>query len=213
MPPRLFSYDQKWRDKGYQVLAGADEAGIGPWAGPVVAAAVVLKPETRFKDLNDSKQLTPEKRENLFDLIQKEAVCFGVAVVDHLVVDEINVLQATFLAVKRAVEQLSTIPHLVLYDGNKRLPRFSLPQETVIKGDGMSACIAAASVLAKVTRDRLMEEAHAMFPHYGFNEHKGYGTPSHQEALRRHGPCPIHRRSYTPILDLLTPSLPLVFEN
>ncbi len=209
MPPRLFTFDQEWRDKGYPTLAGADEAGIGPWAGPVVAAAVVLKPDTRFEKLNDSKKLTPEIRESLFEPIQKEALCFGIAVIGHSVVDEINVLQATFLAVRRAVEQLSVTPSLVLYDGNKRLPRFPLPQETIIKGDGQSASIAAASVLAKVTRDRLMREAHERFPQYGFDENKGYGTPFHQEALLRHGPCPIHRRSYGPILELLTPALPL----
>jgi ribonuclease HII len=211
MPQRLFSFDQEWRAKGYPGIAGVDEAGIGPWAGPVVAAAVVLRPESEaaLSRLNDSKQLTPKVREDLFPLIQEHALHYAVAVADHSVVDTINILQASFQAIREALSRLPAAPSLVLFDGCRRIPRCPFPQETIVKGDAKSASIAAASVLAKVTRDRLMNEAHRKYPQYGFDENKGYGTPIHQEALKRFGPCEIHRRSYAPVRNVIEPSLAL----
>jgi ribonuclease HII len=209
MGKRLYRFDQSWREKGFPLLAGVDEAGIGPWAGPVVAAAVVLKPETFWEDLNDSKQLPPETRESLFERIQRHALAWAVAVVDAQVVDQINILQASFLAARQALSQLTAKPDLVLFDGCRRLPNCPVPQECLVKGDGRSASIAAASVLAKVTRDRWMQEAHQKYPAYDFHQNKGYGTPSHQQALRAHGPCEIHRRSYQPVIEVLSPVLPL----
>lgn len=205
---RLYRFDQGWREQGFPLLAGVDEAGRGPWAGPVVAAAVVLKPETVFKGLNDSKLLTPETRERLYGEIVRESLFHSVAVVEHHVVDEHNVLQATFIAMRRALFPLDPRPDLVIVDGNRRVPELHVPQETVVKGDSKSASVAAASVLAKVTRDRLMAEAHRKYPHYGFDRNKGYGTPDHRAALRRHGPCEIHRRTYRPVIEAVSPLLP-----
>ncbi len=208
MSARLSRFDQAWRDKGFPCLAGVDEAGRGPWAGPVVAAAVVLPPGTVWRGLNDSKKLSPETRERLFEVIRKESLFYAVAVVESHVVDEINILQATFLAMRRALFRLGIRPDLVLVDGNRRIAECSLRQEPVVKGDAKSASVAAASVLAKVTRDRLMAEAHQRYPLYSFDQNKGYGTPSHQEALKRHGPCEIHRRSYAPVIEAVSPFLP-----
>lgn len=206
--PRLAAFDQAWRDRGCAPVAGIDEAGIGPWAGPVVAAVVILKEGARLRGLNDSKLLTPEKREDLFESIRRDALAYGVGVVDAPVIDEINILQASFLAIRRALAQLAVPPALVLFDGCRKIPHCPFPQETVVKGDGLSACIAAASILAKVTRDRLMKEAHRAHPVYGFDQNKGYGTPQHQAALERHGACPLHRRSYSPVQAVMAPFLP-----
>lgn len=206
--PSLYSFDSKRRNLDAPLLAGVDEAGRGPWAGPVVAAAVILRPESRFRGLNDSKKVSPETRERLFAEIQKDSLVHAVAVVDAPVVDEINILQATFLAMRRAVAGLAVRPDHILVDGNRLIPDIRVAQEAVVKGDGKSASIAAASILAKVTRDRIMTSAHEGFPHYGFADHKGYGTPAHQEALKKHGPCPLHRRSFSPVINVLSPSLP-----
>lgn len=176
-----------------------DEAGRGPWAGPVAAAAVILKPGASLEGLNDSKKLTPAKRERLFDTIRRESLHFSVALVEPGVIDRINILQATFLAMRHALETLGAKPDLVLVDGNRPIPQCPYPQEAVTNGDGRSAAMAAASILAKVTRDRLMKDAHQKFPHYGFHRHKGYGTPEHLEALRTHGPCALHRLSFAPV--------------
>jgi ribonuclease HII len=207
VPPRLYKFDQAWREKGFPVLAGVDEAGVGSWAGPVVAAAVVLPADARWDGLNDSKRVAPETRESLFDLIRGQASAWAVSVVEPGVVDEINVLRAAHLAARRALEQLAAPPDLVLFDGHRPIGQCLLRQEAVVKGDGKSASIAAASILAKVTRDRLMREAHRSYPHYGFHENKGYGTPGHRLALLRHGVSPLHRRTYAPVLDILSPSL------
>jgi ribonuclease HII len=204
----LYAFDEKHRAPG-PLLAGVDEAGRGPWAGPVVAAAVVLRPESRFRGLNDSKLVPPEERERLDALIRREALFFAVAAVDPLVIDEVNILQATFIAMRRALFQLAIRPDQVLVDGNRPVPELRLAQTCVVRGDGRSASVAAASILAKVFRDRLMAEAHEKYPSYDFASNKGYGTPSHQEALKRHGPCPLHRRSFAPVADVLSPLLPL----
>ena len=178
-----------------QCICGVDEAGRGPLAGPVYAAAVILPRDLVIEGLNDSKKLTEKRREALYDVIVAQALAYGIGSADEKEIDEINILQATFLAMRRAIAQLSVRPDLALIDGN-RDSDFGVPAETVIGGDGKSANIAAASILAKVTRDRVMLEYAEQYPQYGFDVHKGYGTKRHYEALREFGPCPIHRRSF-----------------
>ena len=180
---------------GYQLVCGVDEAGRGPLAGPVCAAAVILPPGLEIPGLNDSKKLTEKKRCELFDVITSEAVSYGIALVSEKEIDEINILQATFRAMEQAVSRMDVSPDLVLVDGNRE-PHMPYPVKTVIKGDSLSASIAAASILAKVTRDRLMEQLDETYPQYGFAVHKGYGTKRHYAALTEHGPCPIHRMSF-----------------
>ena len=177
------------------LICGVDEAGRGPLAGPVYAAAVILPRGIVIEGLNDSKKLTEKRREALYDEITEKALAYGIGCADEKEVDEINILQATFLAMRRAIAQLSTQPDLALIDGN-RDSDFGVPSRTVIKGDSLSANIAAASVLAKVTRDRVMKEYDEQYPQYSFAVHKGYGTKRHYEALREHGPCPIHRMTF-----------------
>ena len=192
----LWKYEHKYRDKGYSVICGIDEAGRGPLAGPVCAAAVILPMDTEIEGLNDSKKLTAKKREALYDIITEKAVAYGIAFASEKEIDEINILQATFLAMKRAAEQLQVRPDLVLVDGNQEPDLNGLPVETIVKGDSLSANIAAASILAKVTRDRFMIEQDKIYPEYGFALHKGYGTKAHYAALTEHGPCPIHRQTF-----------------
>jgi len=177
------------------LICGVDEAGRGPLAGPVYAAAVILPRGLVIEGLNDSKKLTEKRREALFDEIKEKAIAYGIGCADEKEVDEINILQATFLAMRRAIAQLSTQPDLALIDGN-RDSDFGVPSRTVIKGDSLSANIAAASVLAKVTRDRVMKEYDEQYPQYGFAVHKGYGTKAHYAALTEHGMCPSHRRTF-----------------
>jgi ribonuclease HII len=172
-----------------------DEAGRGPLAGPVVAAAVVLRPGTRIDGVDDSKRLSPEARDGLFERIQAEAWAVGVGMADPETIDRMNILEATRLAMRRALAALGVEPELVLTD-HVTLYELPWPQRNLVKGDRRSASVAAASIVAKVTRDRLMEAADREFPEYGFGRHKGYPTPEHREALGRHGPCPIHRRSF-----------------
>lgn len=191
----LWEFDREYYAQGYEFICGVDEAGRGPLAGPVCAAAVILPEGIEIPGLNDSKKLTDKKRRELFDIITFEAVDFGIAMATAQEIDEINILQATFLAMERAVAQLPVQPKLVLVDGNRE-PNLPMEVTTVIKGDSRSANIAAASILAKVTRDRLMEELDEQYPAYGFAVHKGYGTKRHYEALREHGPCPIHRMTF-----------------
>lgn len=183
-----------WRS-GLLHVAGVDEAGRGPLAGPVVAAAVILNPERRIKGLEDSKLLTPIQRESLFDQILAEADAVGTGIVDPETIDRINILEATRLAMREALFRLSPHPNLVLTDA-VRLAGLDWPQKPLIRGDRRSASIAAASIVAKVTRDRLMVEADGRFPQYGFGRHKGYPTREHLLALRKHGPCPLHRRTF-----------------
>ena len=180
---------------GFEVICGVDEAGRGPLAGPVCAAAVVLPNGLEIPGLTDSKKLTDKKRRELFPIIQEQAIAYGIGLASHEEIDEINILQATYLAMERALAQLHTKPDIALVDGN-RAKDFGLPVRTVVKGDSLSANIAAASVLAKVTRDNLMLELAQQYPEYGFEVHKGYGTKAHYEALRQYGASPIHRVTF-----------------
>lgn len=180
---------------GLHVICGVDEAGRGPLAGPVCAAAVILPEHLQIPGLNDSKKLTDKKRRELFPVIQQQAIAYGIGLASEAEIDEINILQATFLAMRRALEQLTVLPEIALIDGNRETD-FGLPVKTVVKGDSLSANIAAASILAKVTRDNIMVELAQQYPEYGFEIHKGYGTKAHYEALRTYGPSPIHRRSF-----------------
>lgn len=181
--------------RGYKMICGVDEAGRGPLAGPVCAAAVILPTDVPFDGLNDSKKLSDKKRRELYPLIKQHAVAYCVVLVDEKEIDEINILQATMQAMSRAVSGLSQKPDYVLVDGN-RLPELDIEAEAVVHGDSLSASIAAASILAKVTRDNYMLEMDAKYPEYGFAVHKGYGTKAHYAALHKHGPCPIHRMTF-----------------
>lgn len=178
-----------------RVICGVDEAGRGPLAGPVCAAAVILPEGLEIPGLTDSKKLSDKRRRELFPVIQEQAIAYGIGWASEREIDEINILQATFLAMNRAMEAMGVVPDLALVDGN-RDPGFSVPVRTVVKGDSLSANIAAASVLAKVSRDNAMLELAQTYPDYGFEIHKGYGTRAHYEALREHGPCRIHRMSF-----------------
>ena len=180
---------------GFFTICGVDEAGRGPLAGPVCAAAVILPPYLEIPGLDDSKKLSDKRRRELFPIIKEQAIAYGIGLASHEEIDEINILQATFLAMRRAIEQLNGKADLALIDGNRETD-FGLPVKTVVKGDSLSANIAAASVLAKVTRDEIMETMAVEYPHYGFEIHKGYGTKAHYEALRNHGPSPIHRMTF-----------------
>ena len=178
-----------------RVICGVDEAGRGPLAGPVCAAAVILPPYLEIPGLTDSKKLTDKKRRELFPVIQEQAIAYGIGLASEHEIDERNILNATFLAMQRALDQLNVRPDLALIDGNRETD-FGLPVKTVVKGDSLSANIAAASVLAKVTRDDMMLEQAKRYPEYGFDVHKGYGTKAHYAALREYGHCAIHRLSF-----------------
>lgn len=190
----------QWENNG--LIAGVDEAGRGPLAGPVVAAAVILDDLHPVKGLADSKKLTARRREQLFEEIRAKALCFSVAQASVQEIDALNILQATLLAMRRAVEGLRLAPKLVLVDGN-RLPVLPMRAEAIVKGDALVAAISAASILAKVTRDRWCQEVDALHPAYGFAQHKGYGTALHLAALREHGACPVHRTSFRPVTEVL----------
>jgi ribonuclease HII len=185
------------------LVAGVDEAGRGPLAGPVVAAAVILDDHKPIKGLADSKKLTALRREKLFDEIRAKALCCSVAQASVEEIDRLNILQATMLAMQRAVKGLRLKPAKVLVDGN-RLPVLDVVAEAIVSGDALVPSISAASILAKVTRDRMLEELHAQHPGYGFDRHKGYGTAQHLAALRELGPLPVHRRSFAPVAQLLS---------
>lgn len=176
-------------------IAGIDEAGRGPLAGPVVAAAVIFEPYEHIEGVKDSKKLSAAQREGLYDLIVQRALAYGIGLVDHLEIDRINIRQATFKAMRKAIGSLAKNPEYLLIDGEE-LPDKIYRQEAVVDGDDRSFTIAAASILAKVTRDRLMIEYHQQYPRYGFDKHKGYGTEFHREMLKKYGPCAIHRRSF-----------------
>ena len=191
----LWEIEKTWADRGFHAICGIDEAGRGPLAGPVCAAAVILPEGLEIPGLNDSKKLTDKKRRELFPIIEEQALAYGIGWASQEEIDDINILHATFLAMSRAVEQLNIRPDLALVDGN-RAPTLDLPVETVVKGDSLSASIAAASVLAKVSRDDVMLRMAEEYPGYGFEVHKGYGTKAHYEALRTFGPSPIHRRTF-----------------
>ncbi|MDY4231309.1 MAG: ribonuclease HII [Candidatus Faecousia sp.] len=192
----LWNFEHAAMEEGFSLICGVDEAGRGPLAGPVCAAAVILPPDLELEGLNDSKKLSEKRREALYPLICEQALAYGIAFASEQEIDELNILQATFLAMRRAVGQLGQKPDLALVDGNREPDFGDIPVRTIIKGDSRSANIAAASILAKVTRDRFMLEQDAVYPQYGFAVHKGYGTQKHYAALREFGPCPIHRRSF-----------------
>ncbi|QOX79451.1 ribonuclease HII [Trichlorobacter lovleyi] len=196
LPPHdLYHFERQARANGYMFVAGIDEAGRGPLAGPVVAAAVILNPEAPVEGVNDSKKLTEQRRERLFELIMARALAVGVGQVDAATIDQINILQATRRAMLAAVQALSASPDLLLIDGITTIAS-PLPQQTIKQGDSRSASIAAASIIAKVTRDRMMSAYDELYPDYGFLRHKGYGSAAHLAALRQHGPCPIHRMTF-----------------
>ena len=195
----LWTYEREWQEKGMTLICGVDEAGRGPLAGPVCAAAVILPAELCVEEalpgLNDSKKLTDKKRRELFEKIKACAVTYGIGYASHEEIDGINILQATFLAMRRAMEQLSVCPEVALVDGNQD-PCFDLTTQTIVKGDSRSASIAAASILAKVSRDDVMVAISEEYPQYGFDVHKGYGTKKHYEALTEFGASPVHRQSF-----------------
>lgn len=189
-------FDQKFRNACGGAICGVDEAGRGPLAGPVYAAAVILSPDRPIEWLNDSKKLSEKKREALYDVIIERAEAYCIASASVAEIEKYNILGATYLAMTRAVEGLSFQPQLALIDGNRIPPHLNVPAQTVVKGDAQSESIAAASILAKVTRDRLLIELDAQYPQYGFAVHKGYGTAAHTAALKEYGPCPEHRPSF-----------------
>lgn len=191
----LYEYDREIFAQGYRTVCGVDEAGRGPLAGPVYAVAVVLPPDIIIEGLNDSKKLTAKKRDALYDEITARAVCWSVAFATREEIDGINIRQAALLAMRRAVGGLTVRPDCALVDGDTD-PCLDIHTKTIIKGDAASACIAAASILAKVARDRVMDELHMEYPQYGFAKHKGYGTKLHFEMLDAFGPCPEHRRTF-----------------
>ena len=189
------SIERRLRSEGYTYIAGTDEAGRGPLAGPVYAAAVILPENCVIEGLNDSKKLSEKKREALFDIIREKAIAYSIKSVDEKTIDEINILNAALLAMNLAAEELNPNPDYVLVDGNK-MRNMKFPHETVVGGDAKSLNIAAASILAKVARDRYITEISDKYPEYNFKKHKGYGTKEHREALLKYGPCEIHRKSF-----------------
>ena len=191
----MWEIEQSHFEKGVKIICGVDEAGRGPLAGPVCAAAVILPANAEIPGLNDSKKLSDKKRRELYPIIKEQAIAYGIAFADHHEIDDINILQATFLAMERAINQLSVKPELALIDGN-RAKDFGIPVQTVVHGDSLSASIAAASVLAKVTRDDYMLKMAKEYPGYDFEIHKGYGTKAHYAALTKLGASPIHRMSF-----------------
>lgn len=190
-----YEYEKQALDEGYKVVCGVDEAGRGPLCGPVCAAAVILPVDCEIQGINDSKKLSEKKRDMLFDIIKEKALAYSVVMVDAATIDEINILQATFKAMREAVESLSVKADIALIDGNQK-PGLSIEQRTLVKGDAKSVSIAAASILAKVTRDRYCLEMDEKYPEYQFAKHKGYGTKLHYEMIAEHGICPEHRRTF-----------------
>ncbi|NGX57314.1 MAG: Ribonuclease HII [Chlamydiae bacterium] len=202
MEEKLF-YERRARARGYSAIVGIDEAGRGPLAGPVVAAACHLGKDVHISGIDDSKKLTPARRKVVFTaLVEHPDVKYGVGIVDARMIDKVNILQATILAMMQAVEKMPMMPDYLLVDGLK-LPNSPIPSEKIIKGDCLSLLIAAASIIAKETRDQIMDDYHKEWPEYGFDTHKGYGTRKHMEALTACGPCPIHRETFEPVKSAL----------
>ena len=195
--------EKKLFSQGYKLIGALDEAGRGPLAGPVVAACVIFNANISINNdlikVNDSKKLSEQTREDLFELIKKNFIEVGVGISDHKTIDRINILQATFLAMKKAISSVKSRPDLIIVDGSAKLPNFSTPQLPYVKGDEKIFAIAAASIIAKVTRDRIMREMDKLYPDYGFSQHKGYGTKFHLEKLKQFGPCAIHRLSFNKV--------------
>lgn len=201
--------EQNLFKEGCCLMGALDEAGRGPLVGPVVAACVVINPDFILKNINnkdlagikDSKKLSSKKREFLFEIIKKEFVEVGVGICNHETIDRVNILEATFLAMKKALGDLKQKPDFLLVDGKLPISNLSLKQKPIINGDNLVFSIAAASIIAKVTRDRLMDNIHQAYPQYGFDKHKGYGTKLHMDCLKKYGPCPFHRKSFSPVSD------------
>lgn len=191
----MWFYENQFKKRGYKLITGIDEAGRGPLAGPVVAASVILPENCQIKGLKDSKKLSEKIRNQIFEIIQQKAVAIGIGIVYENVIDRINILQAVKIAMVESVSRLSFEPDYLLIDGNQKINSF-IPQLTIIKGDTLSASIAAASIAAKVTRDRMMFHYHNIYPQYGFSRHKGYGTQSHLINISKFGPCEIHRKTF-----------------
>jgi ribonuclease HII len=199
--------ESKFFDLGYKLIGGVDEAGRGPLAGPVVAACVVIGSDfvIDHEDLalvTDSKKLTAKRREKLFGVIKEKVLAVEIGIVDNLTIDKINILQASFLAMRRAINKLKVAPDYILIDGKFKIPKLNKPQTAIIGGDGQVFCIAAASIIAKVSRDWLMSEIDKQYPQYEFAKHKGYGTKAHFAKIAAHGPCPLHRFSFSPIKEM-----------
>ncbi|NGX31908.1 MAG: Ribonuclease HII [Chlamydiae bacterium] len=195
----LSDLEKSLYNQDYLAICGFDEVGIGPLAGPVVAACCIVPPKTHLKDIDDSKKLTSQQREQFFQKLQNNPnIAFGIGIIEPEMIDEINIHRAALLAMQHALEDMPLKPDYALIDG-KFAPRLEIPHQVIIKGDGLITCIKAASIIAKVTRDAILKEYHKLYPQYSFNNHKGYGTKKHLLALQKHGPCPIHRRSYLPV--------------
>ena len=201
-PPKIFDplfYEKDLWGKGVRFIAGIDEAGRGPWAGPVVAGAVILPENCCISGLKDSKALSPKKREEFSVIIKEKAIAYGIGIIESEEIDNLNILQATFMAMKKALEKFPSRPQFLLVDGNRRIPGIDIPQLALVKGDSLSLSIQAASVLAKVTRDEIMQRLDKEFPCYGFSRHKGYGTREHEKKLKKFGPTQLHRFSFKPV--------------
>ena len=192
----LKEIEKEFYDKGIQYIAGIDEAGRGPLAGPVVVASVIMPKDSMIEGVNDSKKVSEKKRENLYDIILEEAISYGIGIIYQDEIDEINILQATKKGLTEAVGQMKIKPDLIMVDALTGIDTLGIPYQSIIKGDAKCYSISAASIIAKVTRDRIMREWDTIYPEYGFASHKGYGTAKHIAALKEYGPCPIHRRSF-----------------
>ena len=199
--PVLEHIEASLAEKGYDAICGVDEVGRGPLAGPVVAAAVIIPRGISIDGLDDSKKLTPLQRDHLFDIIAESGIPCAIGIIDHETIDRVNILKASLLAMRKAVMDLKHSPDFVLVDGNFTIPNVTLPQYAVVGGDAICQSIAAASIVAKVTRDRIMDRMEGLYPSYSFSKHKGYCTALHLEELRANGPCEIHRRSFKPVAD------------
>jgi ribonuclease HII len=189
-------FERRAHQRGHKMVAGIDEAGRGPLAGPVVASAVILPPDYQNTDIRDSKQLSAKKRETLYDIIKRDALSIGIGVVEVPVIDAINILRASLVAMREAVSDLTILPDYLLIDGTKGVT-LNIPEETIVKGDSRSISVASASIIAKVSRDKIMEIYHHQFPQYNFLKNKGYGTSEHRNAIRKYGFCKLHRRSFS----------------
>jgi ribonuclease HII len=199
-----FGIEQRAYMSGYELIGGVDEAGRGPLAGPIVASVVILPKDVIIPGINDSKRLTPQQREKLSKIIADVAIDWGVGIVSHEIIDKTNILQSTYLAIQQAISKLRVSPSLLLVDGNFKIPGVNIYQYSIPQGDTISISIQAASIISKVVRDKIMMEYDAIYPEYGFAKHKGYGTKLHIGAIKEYGICNIHRRTYSPIKELLT---------
>lgn len=192
----LKQYEKELRDKGYKYICGIDEAGRGSLAGPVVVASVIMPEDSMIEGVNDSKKVSEKKREKLYDLILEEAISYGVGIIGQDEIDEINILNATKKGLTTSLKELTIKPDLIIVDALTHIDTLGIPYESIIKGDAKCYSISAASIIAKVTRDRIMREWDKIYPQYGFAQHKGYGTSAHINAIKEYGPCPLHRRSF-----------------